>query len=333
MVLDLRGVVIAINRQLEQIINIDRIHLLGQFYENVFPDPNFNELKQIIKFALKNKFTYEEEISILQNSTARSFLIGVGHLTIKKRKHLLVSLKDITDIIQSKRTIAWATMAQKLAHEIKTPLSTVMLSAQRLQMEYEQKPKEMKKVEKYLNNITGQVDRLRKVTDAFMKFVKIGKSKIEPININHLFSQCFEEMQLKMSKGIKTRKELATDIPTIKADGQQLSIALKNILDNSLNAMKNHGTITVTTRLVQSLQTQNRNNLKNTIQIEIADTGKGIAKEHINQLFQPFFSKSPGGTGLGLVITKKIIEDHKGNIKIVSDEGIGTTVFISLPCD
>ncbi|MBC8184107.1 GHKL domain-containing protein, partial [candidate division KSB1 bacterium] len=210
-------------------------------------------------------------------------------------------------------------------------LSTVMLSAQRLQMEYEQKPKEMKKIAKYLNNITGQVDRLRKVTDAFMKFVKMDKAKIEPIQINQLLSNCLEDVQQKTSKGIKIKNEFATDIPTFKADGQQLSIALNNIFDNSLNAMKDKGTMTITTRLVQSLQTQSETQLKNSIQIEITDTGKGIPKDHINQLFQPFFSKSPGGTGLGLVITKKIVEDHNGEIKIVSEEGIGTSVCILLP--
>jgi signal transduction histidine kinase len=331
LVLDLRGKIISANQMSEQIFNIDRTNLLNQFYEDVFSDSNFYELNQTIKYALNDNTSHEKEINILQGNSSRMFLFCNGQLTLKKRKHLFVSLQDITDIIQSKRTIAWATMAQKLAHEIKTPLSTVMLSAQRLQMEYEQKPKEMKKVEKYLNNITGQVDRLRKVTDAFMKFVKMEKSKIEPIKINQLISNCLEEMQIKMSKEIKTNKELAADIPTFKADGQQLSIALKNIFDNSLNAMKNKGTITVTTRLVQSLQTQNSNNLKNSIQIEIADTGIGIPKEFMNELFQPFFSKSPGGTGLGLVITKKIIEDHEGKIKIVSEEGIGTTVFVTLP--
>jgi len=331
LVLDLRGIIVAANRQAQQIFNIDRTNLLNQLYEDVFPESNYNEINQTIKYALTNNFSFEKEINIFQGNSSRTFLIGVGYLTLKKRKHLLVSLKDITDVIQSKRTIAWATMAQKLAHEIKTPLSTVMLSAQRLQMEYEQKPQEMKRVGKYLNNITGQVDRLRKVTDAFMKFVKMEKSKIEPIQINQLLSNCLEEVQQKMSIGITIKKELATDIPTFKADGQQLFIALNNIFDNSFDAMKEKGIITVTTRLVQSLQTHSENQLKNSIQIEIADTGKGIPKEFMNQLFQPFFSKSPGGTGLGLVITKKIIEDHEGEIKIKSDEGIGTTVFVMLP--
>ena len=70
---------------------------------------------------------------------------------------------------------------------------------------------------------------------------------------------------------------------------------------------------------------------KDAILIEIADTGKGISGAHLNQLFQPFFSKFPDGTGLGLVIVKKIIDDHQGNIRIESQEGIGTTVFITLP--
>ena len=257
--------------------------------------------------------------------------IVVSPIRIEDQWWAAAIIRDITEMVQSKRTIAWGAMAQKLAHEIKTPLSTVMLSAQRLQMEYEGKPQQAKKVEKYLNNIISQVERLRKVTDTFMKFVEIKKQKLEPVNVNYLLAQCVEGMQLSTVSTIKIKKEFADDIPVIKADGQQLSIALKNIIDNSLNAMGNKGTLTLTTRLVQSLHTGKRSSVKNYIQIEISDTGVGIPQQQLSQLFQPFFSRSPGGTGLGLVITKKIIEDHNGEIKIESVEGIGTTVFVTLP--
>ncbi len=334
MVLDAKGKIISINHQMENLLHIVESNIIGLFYKKLFVDLNLNDLKEMLESSFfKSLPMIEKEINFNCNGKSLTVLVEIVPFSLKDEKQpgRLIILRDITEIVQSKRTIAWATMAQKLAHEIKTPLSTVMLSAQRLQMEYEQKPKEMKKVEKYLNNITGQVDRLRKVTDAFMKFVKMEKIKLEPIHINQLLSNCLEDTQQKMSNEIKIKKELATDIPTFKADGQQLSIALNNIFDNSLNAMKDKGTITVTTRLVQSLQTQSETQLKNSIQIEIADTGIGIPKDHINQLFQPFFSKSPGGTGLGLVITKKIIEDHEGEIKVMSEVAIGTSVFVTLP--
>jgi len=334
MALDAKGKIISVNHQMENLLCIVESNLIGKSYENIFVEYNLNALNRIIELSFSKKLPLiEEEINVNRSGKSLNVLVEIVPFSLKDEKEhgRLIILRDITDVIQSKRTIAWATMAKKLAHEIKTPLSTVMLSAQRLQMEYEQRPKELKKIAKYLNNITGQVDRLRKVTDAFMKFVKMEKSKVEPIHINQHLSNCLEDVQQKMGKGIKVKKEFATEIPTFKADGQQLSIALNNIFDNSLNAMKDKGTITVTTRLVQSLQTQSETLLKSSIQIEIADTGKGIPKEFMNQLFQPFFSKSPGGTGLGLVITKKIIEDHEGEIKIVSEEGIGTSVFVTLP--
>ena len=108
---------------------------------------------------------------------------------------------------------------------------------------------------------------------------------------------------------------------------------LQNLIDNSLNAMGGKGTLSITTSLLQSLQTETTHDQINAVQLEIADTGKGIAKEELNQLFQPFFSKSPEGTGLGLVITKKILEDHNSTIRIESESGIGTTVIVTIPAD
>ena len=95
--------------------------------------------------------------------------------------------------------------------------------------------------------------------------------------------------------------------------------------------MDGKGVLNISTRLVQSLLSDSSCTTIDSIQIEIADTGKGIPKENLNQLFQPFFSKSPGGTGMGLVIVKKIVEDHHGTIRVESEEGIGTTVFVTLP--
>ena len=99
-------------------------------------------------------------------------------------------------------------------------------------------------------------------------------------------------------------------------------------MNNSLNAMKGKGVLTITTRVVQTLHKLDG---KKFVEVEIADTGVGMKDEDKDQLFKPFFSKSSGGTGLGLVIVKKIVEDHRGTISIHSEKEVGTTAYIRLP--
>lgn len=130
---------------------------------------------------------------------------------------------------------------------------------------------------------------------------------------------------------VTVKTSLSNDLPRISADADQIAIVLQNLIDNSLNAMAGKGNVTIATRLVQWLHNTKINNHREAVQIEISDTGKGMSQEELNKLFKPFFSNSPGGTGLGLVIVKKIIEDHNGEIHYKSEPDFGTTVFITLP--
>jgi signal transduction histidine kinase len=198
-------------------------------------------------------------------------------------------------------------------------------------MECEENPEELKRYEKYIGHITGQVDRLRKMTDAFMKFARVEKPQLSPCDVREILQEVLTESRLKMGSGVHVKIQWDQELPRIAVDRQQLSVAFQNLIDNSLNAMEGKGVLTVTARLVQTLYNNHIQGLKDGIQIELSDTGKGISPNHQARLFQPFFSKSALGTGLGLVIVKKIVEDHHGSIRIESEEGIGTTVFITLP--
>ena len=274
----------------------------------------------------ENSNVIEKELSILQNGNQLDILISISHISHKRKNESAVSvmIQDITHIVRSKRAVAWAGMAQRLAHEIKTPLSSVMLAAQRLQINDSNQD-----TTKYVTHIIGQVDRLCNMTDAFLKFACIEKPNVEPIDLNKMILETLEEDRLRIGERIKVETFLASDLPRIFADRQQVLIIMKNLIDNSINAMGSSGTLTIKTRLVQSLQSMIYEN--EAVQIEISDTGKGISEENLKYLFQPFFSKAEGGTGMGLVIVKKIIEDHKGTIRIKSEEDIGTTVFVNLP--
>ena len=331
--LDQNGIVTSLNRTMEHLIRKNRELVTGTKYTNLFNSTPLKEISKFIRSYYKgNSIPVERELKTLQDGLPLNLLINITPLSFGKRSEtgILVSIRDITDVVDSKRVVAWAGMAQKLAHEIKTPLSTLMLSAQRLQMEQENGSEIDSHPEKYLRYIIDQVHRLRNMTDDFLKFARIEKPQIEPVKINGIITEALNDFKLKVGSEIQVKKFCAENLPSVYVDKAQLVIALQNIINNSLTAMGSKGVLTITIRLVQKLPGSNIYS-SDSIQISISDTGKGISQEDLTQLFQPFFSKSAGGTGMGLVIVKKIIEDHNGTIHIESKEGIGTTVLITIP--
>jgi signal transduction histidine kinase len=124
---------------------------------------------------------------------------------------------------------------------------------------------------------------------------------------------------------IKLEKQFDLELPTVLADEIQLSIALRNVIDNALHAMKGAGILGITTR------ESHKPPREQFIVIEISDTGEGIDSQHILSIFEPYFTTREEGTGFGLTITKKIIEDHVGTIEVNSTPNQGTIVSIRIP--
>ncbi|MBN2201103.1 GHKL domain-containing protein [bacterium] len=335
LLLDDKGRLVVLNRSMRRLLDGKRPMTTGVGYETVLSQTDYESLTGIIRSSYQGAGDYiEKETHVLnRHGDYLDILVSVSAVpreTNGGASGRLILVQNITEISESKRTAVWAGIAQRLAHEIKTPLSSVMLSTQRIQMECEKHPDESRRYDKYLGHILGQVERLRKMTDAFLKFARIEKPKMEPCSINEIIGECLADATPRMGPDIRTQTHLEATIPAIPMDRQQIGVAVGNLIDNALSAMEGKGLLTITTRLAQSLQ-NNTHKIRDFLQIEIADTGRGIPKKYQPQLFQSFFSRSPSGTGLGLVIVKKIVEDHRGRIRIESEEGIGTTVFISLP--
>ena len=143
-------------------------------------------------------------------------------------------------------------------------------------------------------------------------------------DVNALVREVLEGFRRSLGPDVVLETLLAEELPPIRADQAQMRIALGNLISNAVNAMSGQGTLSLATRRTQDGKE---------VQIEIGDTGRGIPPQAMSRLFEPFYSQSPGGTGLGLVIVKTIIEDHRGRIDIHSQEGQGTTVVLALPLD
>ena len=245
-------------------------------------------------------------------------------------KGLFISFTDVTEIIQYERSINWTSMAQKVAHDIKTPLSVILLTLQKLQYRIQDlKLDEEKEFADYIKNAREEVTRIEKKTKDFLKFANLKKPNIQPMDIALFLEDLLLNYNDYFDHRIQLQKRFERDMPFAKADENQLNAVFKNIIENSLNAMEGNGILKLEVQLAQKLLDNQVN--ENYILVEIADNGKGIAQENVNRVFEPNFTTREDGTGFGLTIAKKIIEDHEGFINIHSTEGLGTTVSVLIP--
>ncbi|MBN2357069.1 ATP-binding protein [candidate division KSB1 bacterium] len=330
-ILDQNGRVIQFNRE---IIHLGLPHGeegLQMSYKTFFERAGLCEIVALIDRSYRERQPLlSQELVLMENGKPMNLLVYVALFPMGGIQPLgrIVLLRSITEVVEHERALAWAGMAHRLAHELKTPLATVRLSTQQIESEMEKHPDVAQRTQKYLQHILHQVERLRKTSQDFLKFASVENTTLEPVDMKGLIEDCLLALQIKMGPPIIIETDFAAGLPKIALDRDQMFIALKNILDNSLNAMPDGGTLTIHAEIVQIAQNHKE---RNSMQIEISDTGYGIARENLKKIFQPFFSSSEGGTGLGLVIAQKIIKDHRGDIGIRSTEGKGTKVTILLP--
>ena len=236
----------------------------------------------------------------------------------KKLKQYAEELK------QAEKSAAWREVAQKLAHEIKNPLTPIQLSAERLKRRYYANREGYEQIlEECTNVIIDEVERLRRLLDEFSQFARMPVINPVPSDINKILDESIKSYG-EFPKNIDIEMEYDESLPQISIDPDQIRRAFFNIIKNAIEAMENGGKLIISTKKVNS-------EAKGHVKVKFSDTGTGISEELMKNLFTPHFSTKRGGAGLGLAIVKKIISDHGGDISVKSKEGEGTTFTIKIP--
>jgi len=187
-----------------------------------------------------------------------------------------------------------------------------------------------------LEIIVAQTERITKLIRQLMNFARPARIDLRPLNLNDLLQEVLTLTEHQIAKEkIDVRSDFQANLPPIMGDANQLEQAFLNIIINAWHAMPGGGTMTLTTRLLPGSDRWRRPGRAAGpgIETSIADTGTGIAPDHMGRIFDPFFStKGVGkGTGLGLAISRRIVEDHHGSIEVESGPGKGTAFTIWLP--
>jgi PAS domain S-box-containing protein len=291
------------------------------------------EDEQIVEFIretlLNRDRVMDKEIDIVHNG--RNRLLSVNILPLVHDRKITGSLLYIEDITEKRKAetrlrraenlASLTTLAAGVAHEIKNPLGSISIHIQLLQKTLAKIKGSDKKTDKYINVIKEEVDRLNRIVVNFLFAVRPLTLELHEEDINRLISQVMDFVRYEMEQAkILCLLELCDSIPKILLDERLLKQALLNLVKNAQAAMPAGGVLTIAT-----------NHIENEIRISVIDTGKGISKENLSRIFEPYFTTTETGTGLGLTQVYKIVREHQGEITVDSAPGEGSEFRIILP--
>ena len=239
----------------------------------------------------------------------------------------MVTIENITELIRIQRAAAWSDIAKRIAHEIKNPLTPIQLSADRLKYKYLNKIKDEKNI--FINcidTIIRQVSSIHRMVNEFSTFAEMPRPIFQKMNINEILIGNISMIKLaNQNLLIKNNLNKIENI-YLKADPNLINQALNNLFKNSINAINEHKPNKEEGEINITLYKKN-----NFCFIDFIDNGIGFpkTKEH---LLEPYISRSKKGSGLGLAVVKKIMEDHKGGIELKNNlNKKGARVTLSFP--
>jgi nitrogen fixation/metabolism regulation signal transduction histidine kinase len=233
----------------------------------------------------------------------------------------VVVFDDVTGLIAAQRSAAWGEVARRLAHEIKNPLTPIQLSAERLQLKLADKldSTDASMLARGTQTIITQVQAMKRMVDDFRDYARLPAPVVAPLDLNALIG---DVLGLYESSAIVIDTRLAEGLPPVLGDATQLRQIIHNLLRNAEDALeeRSDGRIEIVTAPAER-----------TVRLIIGDNGPGFPLELLPRIFEPYVTTKSRGTGLGLPIVKKIIEEHLGIIEISNAPAGGARIDIRLP--
>jgi two-component system, NtrC family, nitrogen regulation sensor histidine kinase NtrY len=254
------------------------------------------------------------------NVTATAARLDLG----KDLEGCVLVLEDLTDLLHAQRQMAWKEVAQRVAHEIKNPLTPIALSAERIRRHVDRPTQDSDSViRKCSEVILGSVETMRRLVDQFASLAQFPTSQPRHCDLNSIVESALGSFAGRLQH-IRIIQRLGSGIPPVFADPEGLRRALANLIDNAAEAMENSllQELTIETGVIEG---------HSTAEIVVADTGHGLNDQMRERLFLPYFSTKQRGTGLGLAIAAKIIQEHSGAIRAEQNSPAGARFIIELP--
>ncbi|MES2018584.1 MAG: ATP-binding protein [Pseudomonadota bacterium] len=269
----------------------------------------------------------EHDLTVLARGSRLPARAGSGFIVV---------FDDISDVISAQRSIAWGEVARRLAHEIKNPLTPIQLSAERMQMKLEARLSgtDLELLNKGTATIVNQVDAMKRMVDDFRDYAKAPPAVLQQLDLNGLIDEILH-LYLAGDESDIIHASLAPNLPPVMGDPTQLRQVIHNLLQNAQDAMGERAEgaprarIDVTT---EAIHYKGPDGVAGTaVRLAIVDNGPGFAPKIMARAFEPYVTSKVRGTGLGLPMVKKIIDEHGGRIEIRNrSDGTGASVLILL---
>ena len=248
-------------------------------------------------------------------------------------RSIVVTFDDITEMMTAQKLSAWADVAQRIAHEIKNPLTPIQLSAERLQRRYAKtmtNPEDKELFEQLTATIVRQVDDMRQMVNEFSDFARMPAAKMQKEDLGRIISDVLF-LQQEARSGIAFEHAFPEGVPlSIMADRSQISRVFTNIIENAINAIQERSDEKVTNHEIKVVVELTQDGKLVTT---VKDNGPGLPKDvETDKLFDPYVTTRKKGTGLGLAIVKRVVDEHGGQIRLMRRKDThGTCVEIVLP--
>ena len=301
--------------------------VIGAALRDVFPQEILEDLEPLLRRADRmGTTTTQLEVALHRSHFNAALTVAMLQHEGQRLGYVLV-FEDLSDLLKAQKQTAWREVARRVAHEIKNPLTPIALSAERIRRHLERgsPPDEasLKVLHSCAETIGGAVETLRTLVDEFSTLARFPTAKPAPANINSIVENTLAMFNGRLD-GIHVQTFLSPDLPKVMADAEAIKRALANLVDNAAEAMQDAlvREIQISTALVAS---------RDAVEITVADTGHGVTQELKERLFLPYFSTKKRGTGLGLAIVSRIIEDHRGSIRVEENKPVGTRFVVELP--
>ncbi len=325
--LDAEGRFRTSNRALEEILGVSLVgHAGGDLEQLARTYPRLTGLSAVVMRHLQGGDPdWREQLVLPAEDGERVLMLSGATLPGHRQNggHVIV-IDDITTLIQAQRDAAWGEVARRLAHEIKNPLTPIQLSAERLRHKLADRltGRDAELLERSTGTIVRQVSAMKEMVNAFSEYARPPRLRLEAVDLNTLVAEVAELYQGEA--GLALELLPADELPRIRGDAGRLRQLLHNLIKNAQEAAEGPARVRLETCSGYA-------NGQRRVHLQVCDNGPGFNAEMLASLFEPYVTTKARGTGLGLPIVKKIVEEHGGSISARnSDEG-GACIAMRFP--
>ena len=328
--LDQNGHITEINSAVERMVGSQRARE-AQDLESFLGKETASEIIPLLRRASRQGVvTRQTELELAGGIIPLALTVSAIRSYLGKLSYVLV-IEDLSELVKVQKATAWREVAQRIAHEIKNPLTPIQLSAERIQrlLKKTYESNLPSRVAESLKDcgmlISQEVNTLKALVDEFSRFARLPTAHPIPSDFNVIVENALAVFNDRLET-IKIYKDLSPKLCNVSVDPEQIKRLLINLVDNAAEAVSNS--------LVKEIWIQTSlDATREAVELIIADSGPGVTPSVKEKLFLPYFSTRRQGTGLGLAIVNRIVSDHNGSIRVEDNRPTGAKFIVEIPLE